>query len=160
LTICGRGPRDNLEVRRQALGSHVDSAGLHLTYRRTDKRPEAPLQSMGGTRKDRACRRTTIQTSEPKLGYPGGLATKRAADMRAQALLSRVREIQAAGFVRLKDITDELNRRGVPAARVAKGWYRSGVARLLTRLRALELKRTSDRAELATLRAGRPLPES
>ena len=100
------------------------------------------------------------QTRAPKLGYFGGLATRRAADARAQALLSIVHEIQAAGFVRLKDITDELNRRGVPAVRGAKGWYRSGVARLLTRLRALELKRTSDRAELATLRAGRPLPES
>ena len=86
-----------------------------------------------------------------KLGYFGGLATKRKADVRALALRPIVREIQAAGFVRLKDITDELNRRGVPAARGANGWYRSGVARLLTRLRALELKRTSDRAELATL---------
>jgi hypothetical protein len=91
------------------------------------------------------------QTRVPKLGYPGGLATKRAADVRAQALLSTVREIQAAGFARLKDITDELNRRGVPAARGGNRWYRSGVARLLTRLRALELKRTCDRAELATL---------
>jgi hypothetical protein len=91
------------------------------------------------------------QTSEPRLGYPGGLATKRAADVRAQTLRSTIREIQAAGFVRLKDITDELNRRGVPVARGGNGWYRSGVARLLTRLRALELKRTSDRAELATL---------
>jgi hypothetical protein len=78
------------------------------------------------------------QTRVLKLGYFGGLATRRAADVRAQALLSTVHEIQAAGFVRLKDITDELNRRGVPAARGGKGWYRSGVARLLTRLRALE----------------------
>jgi hypothetical protein len=78
------------------------------------------------------------QRCVPKLGYFGGLATKRAADARAQALLSTVHEIQAAGVVRLKDITDELNRRGVPAARGGNRWYRSGVARLLTRLRALE----------------------
>ena len=80
----------------------------------------------------------STQTRVSKLGYFGGLATKRAADLRAQALRSTVREIQAAGFVRLKEITDELNRRGVPAARGGKEWYRSGVARLLTRLRALE----------------------
>ena len=77
-------------------------------------------------------------TSVPKLGYFGGLATKRAADVRARALLSTVHEIQAAGFVRPKDIPDELNRRSVPAARGGNRWYRSGVARLLTRLRALE----------------------
>jgi hypothetical protein len=78
------------------------------------------------------------QTRVLKLGYFGGLATKRAADARAQALLSTVHEIQAAGFVRLKDITDELNRRDVSPARRGNRWYRSGVARLLTRLRALE----------------------
>jgi hypothetical protein len=96
-------------------------------------------------------RKDDNQTSEPKHGYPGGLATKFAADVRANALRAAVREIQAAGFARLKDITDELNRRNVPAARGANGWYRSGVARLLTRLQALELKSTSDKAESATL---------
>jgi hypothetical protein len=40
------------------------------------------------------------QTRVLKLGYFGGLATRRAADVRAQALLSTVHEIQAAGFVR------------------------------------------------------------
>ena len=93
----------------------------------------------------------------PKLGHFGGLATKCAADVRANALRAVVREIQAAGFARLKDITDELNRRGVPPARGANGWYRSGVARLLTRLRTLELKPTSDKAESATL-PGAQLP--
>jgi len=78
------------------------------------------------------------ETRKAKLGYPGGLATRRAADIRARALRPTVLEIQVAGFVRLKDITAELNRRGVPATRGAKGWYLSGVARLLTRLRALE----------------------
>jgi hypothetical protein len=102
-------------------------------------------------------RKDDNQISEPKLGYPGGLATKFAADVRADALRAVVREIQAAGFATLKDITDELNRRGVPAARGAHGWYRSGVARLLTRLRALELKPTSDKAESATL-PGAQLP--
>jgi hypothetical protein len=105
-------------------------------------------------------RKDDNQTSEPKLGYPGGLATRFAADVRAKALRSTIREIQAAGFVRLKDITDELNRRNVPAARGANGWYRSGVARLLTRLRALELKPTSDKAESATLPGAQLLPES
>jgi hypothetical protein len=105
-------------------------------------------------------RKDNNQTSEPKLGYPGGLATRFAADVRAKALRSTIREIQAAGFVRLKDITDELNRRNVPAARGANGWYRSGVARLLTRLRALELKPTSDKAESATLLGAQLLPES
>jgi hypothetical protein len=101
-------------------------------------------------------RKDDNQTSEPKLGYPGGLATKCAADVRANALRAVVREIQAAGFATLKDITDELNRRGVSPARGANGWYPSGVARLLTRLRALELKPTSDKAELATLPGARP----
>ena len=88
-------------------------------------------------------RKDDNQTSEPKLGYPGGLATKFAADVRANALRAVVREIQAAGFARLKDITDELNRRNVPAARGANGWYRSGVARLL--------RRTMPRAAVPTI---------
>jgi hypothetical protein len=91
---------------------------------------------------------------------PGGLATKCAADVRAQALQATIREIQAAGFVRLKDITDELNRRRVPGARGPTGGTAQAVARLLSRLRALELKRTSDRAELATPPGARLLPES
>jgi hypothetical protein len=103
-------------------------------------------------------RKDDNQTSQPRLGYPGGLATKFAADVRANALRAVVREIQAAGFARLKDITAELNRHGVPAARDDNGWYRSGVARLLTRLRALELKPTSDRVELATLLAAQLPP--
>ena len=37
------------------------------------------------------------QTRVSKVGYFGGLATRRAANGRAQALLSAVREIQAAG---------------------------------------------------------------
>ena len=102
-------------------------------------------------------RKDDNQTSEPKHGYPGGLATKFAADVRANALRAVVREIQAAGFARLKDITDELNRRNVPAARGANGRYRSGVARLLTHLQAIELKPTSDKAESATL-PGAQLP--
>jgi len=90
------------------------------------------------------------QTRKTRLGYPGGHATRRAADIRARALRPTVLEIQAAGFVRLKDITGELNRRGVPAARGAKGWYLSGVARLLTRLRALEQEHLPVDAGLAT----------
>ena len=69
---------------------------------------------------------------------PDGLPTKRAADARAQALQPTVRDIETAGFVRLKDITEELNRRGAPTLRGGKRWHPSGVARLLTRLRILE----------------------
>ena len=69
---------------------------------------------------------------------PSGLPTRRAADARAQALQSTVRDIETAGFVRLKDITEELNRRDAPTLRGATRWHPSSVARLLTRLRILE----------------------
>ena len=83
-------------------------------------------------------------------------ANKRAADSRAAALASTIRELMAAGFVSQRALTDELNRRGIPTAR-GGSWHRTTVARVLIRLglitsgqgnNGLAIKRTADaRAE-------------
>ena len=63
----------------------------------------------------------------------GALANKRAADSRARALVSIIRELGAAGFVSRRALADELNRRGIPTARGGH-WHYTTVARMLTRL--------------------------
>jgi hypothetical protein len=61
------------------------------------------------------------------------LTNKRAADFRAAALASTIRELMAAGFVSQRELADELNRRGIPTA-LASSWHRTTVARMLTRI--------------------------
>jgi hypothetical protein len=82
-------------------------------------------------------------------------ANKRAADSLAAALASTIRELVAAGFVSQRTLTDELNRRGIPAAH-GGSWHRTSVSRVLRRLdelagngvKRLALKRPADvRAE-------------
>jgi hypothetical protein len=63
----------------------------------------------------------------------GSLANKRAADVRARALASILREIQAIGFIGRRAQADELNRRGVPTVRGGR-WHRTTVERMLKRL--------------------------
>jgi hypothetical protein len=57
------------------------------------------------------------ETSSRRRGIPGGLASKRAADRRALALVPIIRKLMAPGFVSYRALVDELNRKGIPAAR-------------------------------------------
>jgi Recombinase len=75
-------------------------------------------------------------TSSRKRGSHGALANKQAADSRARALVSTIRELRAAGFVSRRALGDELNRRGIPTARGGR-WQYTTVVRMLTRLRLL-----------------------
>jgi DNA-binding HxlR family transcriptional regulator len=73
------------------------------------------------------------QTSSRKNGIFGPLAVKRAADSRARALASTLRELMAAGFVSQPALANELNRRATPT-RLGGKWHRTTVARVLARL--------------------------
>ena len=66
-----------------------------------------------------------------------GLAHKRAADERAKALASTIRELQAKNLVSFRAIARELNEREIPTAQGGH-WHPSGVKRLLQRLQRLE----------------------
>ena len=66
-------------------------------------------------------------------GEHGALANKRAADSRARALASTLRELKAAGFISRRTMAEELNRRGIPTARGGR-WQYTTVVRMLTRL--------------------------
>ena len=66
-------------------------------------------------------------------GIPGGLASKRAADRRAPALVPIIRKLMAPGFVSYRALADELNRKGIPAARGGR-WHYTTVVRMLKRL--------------------------
>jgi hypothetical protein len=63
----------------------------------------------------------------------GASTNKRAADSRARALVSIIREVMAAGFVSRRSLAGELNRRGIPTARGGR-WHYTTVVRMLTRL--------------------------
>lgn len=63
----------------------------------------------------------------------GGPAGKRAADSRARALASILRELMAAGFVSQPALANELNRRQTPT-RLGGKWHPTTVARVLARL--------------------------
>jgi hypothetical protein len=80
----------------------------------------------------------------------GALANKRAADSRARALVSIIRELGAAGFVSRRALADQLNRRGIPTAH-GGSWHYTTVVRTLTRLglntsgsNGLAIKRAAD----------------
>jgi hypothetical protein len=62
-----------------------------------------------------------------------GQAHKRAANSRAAALASTIRQLMAAGFVSQRELANELNRRGIPTA-LGGSWHRTTVARMLTRI--------------------------
>ena len=73
------------------------------------------------------------KTSSRWRGIRGAVAGKRAAEARARALASTLRELRAAGFVSRRALADELNRRGIPTAR-GGSWHYTTIVRLLTRL--------------------------
>jgi hypothetical protein len=66
-----------------------------------------------------------------------GLAIKHAADARAKALGSTIRELRTAGFVSTKTIARALKEREIPTAQGSK-WHPTSVDRLLHRLERLE----------------------
>jgi recombinase len=83
-------------------------------------------------------------------GIPGGLASKRAADRRAPALVPIIRKLMAPGFVSYRALADELNRKGIPAARGGR-WHYTTLVRMLKRLglntsgsNGLAIKRAAD----------------
>ena len=61
------------------------------------------------------------------------MARKQAADSRARALVSTIRNLTAAGFVSRQALADQLNRRKIPIAR-GGSWHYTTVVRMLTRL--------------------------
>jgi hypothetical protein len=65
---------------------------------------------------------------------PGALCHMVAANLRARALASVVREIWAAGFMSYNAVSRELNRRNVPTLRGGRQWYPMTAGRLLVRL--------------------------
>jgi hypothetical protein len=73
------------------------------------------------------------RTSSRKREGNGALANKRAADSRASALVSAIRDLRAAGFVSRQALADELNRSKIPTAR-GGNWHYTTVVRMLMRL--------------------------
>jgi hypothetical protein len=65
---------------------------------------------------------------------PGALSHMVAANLRASALASVVREIWAEGYMSYNSLARELNRREVPTLRGGKQWYPMTAGRLLQRL--------------------------
>src|SRR3984893_5768399 len=70
-------------------------------------------------------------------GINSELASKRVADVRAEALRPTIRQLRKAGFVSIMAITRELSERGIPTARGGK-WRLTTVTRLLQRLERLD----------------------
>jgi hypothetical protein len=81
-------------------------------------------------------------------GRHRALANKRAADSRARALATAIRELRAAGFVARRALVKELNRRRIPTAG-GGSWHYTTVVRMLTRLGLL----TSGKGAAADARA-------
>ena len=75
----------------------------------------------------------SVGTSPRRRGGHGALALKRAADSRALALATTIRELMAAGFLSRRALADELNRRRIPTA-LGGRWHLTTVVRMLTRL--------------------------
>jgi hypothetical protein len=73
-----------------------------------------------------------------------GQESKRAADARAKALASTIRELQAKGLVSSNAIARELNKREIPTARGGK-WHHASVKRMLQRLEKLDSASSSGR---------------
>ena len=76
---------------------------------------------------------STVTSSRPRGIDAAASALKQAADSRAAALASTIRELMATGFVSQCALADELNLRKIPTAR-SGSWHRTTVARVLIRL--------------------------
>ena len=91
-----------------------------------------------------SCHRTSVGRMLTRLGLKtkgsvnNGLASKQAADARARALASTVRELQAKSYVSFSAIARELNKREMPTALGGK-WHPNSIKRLLPRLKRLGL---------------------
>ena len=83
--------------------------------------------------------RTTVARVLIRLGLitsgqgNNGLAIRRIADARAEAVSPTIRELRKAGFVAIKAIAHELNERKIPSPLGGK-WHKTSVGRLLQRL--------------------------
>ena len=85
---------------------------------------------------------------------PGALSHMVAANLRASALASVVREIWAEGYMSYNALARELNRRQVPPLRGGKQWYPMTAGRLLVRLERtglMRIRRPADRDALLQL---------
>jgi hypothetical protein len=71
--------------------------------------------------------------ADRRRGVDGALANRRAADARANAWASTIRELRAAGFISRRSLAAELNRRGIPTAQGGR-WHYTTVVRMLSRL--------------------------
>ena len=76
--------------------------------------------------------------SSRRRGLHTALKNKRAAGARVRACAATIRKLKAAGFVSQRTLTDELNRRGMPAARGGR-WHHTTIVRMLTRLGLITL---------------------
>jgi hypothetical protein len=91
----------------------------------------------------RMLRRLDLLTSGQD-GIDNGLTSKRAVDVRAEALGPTIRRLRKAGFVSISAIARELNERGIPTPRGGK-WHLTMVTRLLQRLERLDRVSRSQR---------------
>jgi hypothetical protein len=85
---------------------------------------------------------------------PGALSHMVAANLRASALASVVREIWAEGYMSYNALARELNRRQVPPLRGGRHWYPMTAGRLLERLERtgqIRIRRLAERDVLLQL---------
>ena len=91
-------------------------------------------------------------TSSRGRGVHTASTNKQAADSRAAALASTIRQLMASGFVSQRELAGELNRRGIPTA-LGGSWHRTTVVRMLTRLDLIKLGKGRINNGLATKQA-------
>ena len=108
-------------VSRRTLADELNRRGV----------PTARGGSWHGTTVERMLTRLGLITSGNNV-----LANKQAADVRAKALASTIRALQAKGLVSSKTIARKLNEREIPTALSGK-WHPTSVSRLLHRLQRL-----------------------
>ena len=108
-------------VSRRTLADELNRRGV----------PTARGGSWHGTTVERMLTRLGLITSGNNV-----LANKQAADVRAKALASTIRALQAKGLVSSKTIARKLNEREIPTALSGK-WHPTSVSRLLHRLERL-----------------------
>ena len=108
-------------VSRRTLADELNRRGV----------PTARGGSWHGTTVERMLTRLGLITSGNNV-----LANKQAADVRAKALASTIRALQAQGLVSSKTIARKLNEREIPTALSGK-WHPTSVSRLLHRLQRL-----------------------
>ena len=86
----------------------------------------------------------------------GALSHMVAANLRARALATVIRDIWAEGFMSYNAVARELNRRGVPTLRNGKQWYPMTAGRVLVRLERaglIHIRRPSARGSRLQLAA-------